>query len=447
MKIQAHQLAASAVIGSLMVGCGGGNKHRLASRSEAPPAAAQSSGPASPTSGTSAAFIRSGEVISTDDLVQMVEQRRRELEAAGQTPPKSLAQAEATLAHPRATGQQAPAPSSSPRHPAQGASSTDSMFGHLGSELSLGADSTARPAPPSGGGEAGRPAPATATAASEPDAGGANSRVVLSEPTAPQHVESPPPIAAATQPAIRTADAQPAAMLQNNSADTLLEKLRQQVKDNPRDLAAHLQYQLYEMVREKPVPDLTAAASLPQEDRELLMAVMDSLSNFRNVVGSGSNLLIGKKMAPLLALEERLRRQAELEIPTIALCTKIDRFGTYTPITPAKFPAGGVNNRFAVYCEVQNFSTQQSADGQWETSLTEESVLYNEAGAVAWQGKPKAVADVSRNRRRDFYCYEVIQLAPTLAPGRYVLKVTITDQQSKRVAEATTKLDVVSNAL
>lgn len=461
--------ASAAVIANIMVGCGGGAKNKPASRSDSLASAkSPNQVAAAPTTESAGGpFIRPGQVISTDDLIRLVEQRRRELEAAGQLrppapagetassagSPKPAAPMQGDIPGSRAVSQPAEARSRTAARPPAG----ESLFHELGNELSLGDGyngSSHRSAAESTNAQA--PAQPTTTpterAASDDAGGGANSRVELTRaPTDTQAAVPPvqpqPKVMPQTQPSGRVNDAQPASLQQISTADALLERLQQQVKDNPRDLATHLDFQLYEFLRDKPVPDLTAAAPLPQEDRELLMAIMDSLSNFRSAVQSDSNLLLGKKMAPLLALEERLRRQAELEIPTIALCTKIDRFGTYMPITPPKFAVRGSNNRFAVYCEVQNFATRQNGNGMWETNLVEECVLYNESGGVVWQGTATPVTDLSRNRRHDFYCYEIVQLAPSLPAGKYVLKMTITDQQSKRVAEATTSLEIVKNSL
>ena len=61
--------------------------------------------------------------------------------------------------------------------------------------------------------------------------------------------------------------------------------------------------------------------------------------------------------------------------------------------------------------------------------------LFTDGGARVWFDKGDVPVDLSRNRRHDFYVFKRLTLPRTLGPGRYVLKVTIVDQQSQRVAE------------
>src|SRR4029453_11397434 len=100
-----------------------------------------------------------------------------------------------------------------------------------------------------------------------------------------------------------------------------------------------LAYQLIVFLRDDPVPQLSAISSLPTEDRELVSAVMDGLLNFRATLRSENNILLSRKVRPLTELAVRLRTQAELSIPSLVLCTKVEGFGRYEPIDPPRFPA------------------------------------------------------------------------------------------------------------
>jgi hypothetical protein len=218
------------------------------------------------------------------------------------------------------------------------------------------------------------------------------------------------------------------------------------VKDYPRDVSAQLEYQLWRMLCEQPVPDVSPLAPLPGEDREIVSAVIDGLSNFRNTLRADNNTLLSRKIRPLVDLVDRLKAQADLNIPTLALCTLVEGYGRYTAIDPPRFTAGKINSAI-VYCEVENFSSVQNAAQRWETDLTQQVVLYAEANDQAlmvWSDQPEAIKDESRNRRRDFFVRKRIDLPPTLVIGRYVLKVTIVDKQANRIAEASTPIQLVA---
>ncbi|HTL30730.1 MAG TPA: hypothetical protein VL282_15980, partial [Tepidisphaeraceae bacterium] len=139
------------------------------------------------------------------------------------------------------------------------------------------------------------------------------------------------PLAPAPSPAAVTSGPQ------NNSA--LDERLGRLVKDYPKDVSAQFEYQLLQFLENQQVPQMQVLSSLPSEDRELLTAIVDGLSNFRNTIRIDNNMLLSRKVRPILDLAERLRSQAELSIPTLALCSKVSGFGNYEPVE-ARFPAG-----------------------------------------------------------------------------------------------------------
>jgi hypothetical protein len=80
----------------------------------------------------------------------------------------------------------------------------------------------------------------------------------------------------------------------------------------------------------------------------------------------------------------------------------------------------------------------------WETTLTEEVVLYRGDREVWRKGKPDPIADHCRNKRHDFYLTNLLQFPASLQAGAYTLKVTVVDQVANRVAEAV--LPVTINA-
>jgi hypothetical protein len=221
-------------------------------------------------------------------------------------------------------------------------------------------------------------------------------------------------------------------------------KLVKHLQDSPREVWAHLDYQLLQFLRDEQVPQLDALSSLPLEDRELISVVMDGLTNFRNGLRADNNTLLSKKIKPLMELADRLRSQAELNIPAMALCTRVDAFGIYEPIDPPRFLAGKEHTAL-LYCEIENFASTSVADKKiWETKLSQEATLYTESGMPVWVDKAGKVVDRSRNRRHDFYIVKRIHLPANLTLGRYLLKVTVEDQEAKRVAEQTMPLEIVA---
>jgi hypothetical protein len=223
--------------------------------------------------------------------------------------------------------------------------------------------------------------------------------------------------------------------------DALGVRLRKRMRDNPHDIVAQLDLQLYGMLNDDPAPELASVTELPSDDQELVSALIDGLSNFRSTVREDSNMLTEKKIQPLLEMAERLRSQADLTVSTVALCKKVEAYGKYDPITPSRFGAGK-ENAAIVYCEVENFMPKQ--EGMiWKTRLTEQVTLYTDTGMLAWSDDRRDVTDECRNRRHDFFAYNIVHLPASLTVGRYMLKVSIEDKNSDRVAESTVPLEIV----
>lgn len=256
--------------------------------------------------------------------------------------------------------------------------------------------------------------------------------------TAPAVAVPPGKVASAAQ-----APAPPSPSTRAPVASTDSDALARRLTENPRDVAAHLDYQLQRFAAGKSVPELTALAPLPVEDREVIAAVMDGLSNFRASVQADGNQLLSRKVRPLVDMTERLKASADLSVPTIALCREVDGFGVYDPIEPATFPSGR-EAPVILYCEVANFSSQKADGKHWETALSHTATLYRDSGVPVWSDKTTNVVDHSRNRRSDFFVVKMLRLPATLTPGRYVLKASVVDRQSNRMAEGSTTLTIVS---
>jgi hypothetical protein len=192
------------------------------------------------------------------------------------------------------------------------------------------------------------------------------------------------------------------------------------VKAAPKSAAEAFDAQLIALVRNEPPSDATVG-EIPEDDKELLRSVIDSLTSFRMTLKQGSALRM-TKVTPLLDLSERIRAEIPLAVPTLALCRSVTQFGVYEPFEPARFTAGK-ETPLVIYCEVDHFRSAPAIDGRWETKLTYEAVLYNDgqAGVAVINKKPTPIVDRCRNRRRDFFLADRMTLPANLPVGQYVL--------------------------
>ncbi len=138
-----------------------------------------------------------------------------------------------------------------------------------------------------------------------------------------------------------------------------------------------------------------------------------------------------------------------LGVDTAILCTKVEGFGRYQTLDTSALLAGR-GQRAIVYAEVSGFAhramTNERGEPGWMVELTQELALYHDADQVlAWRRPEQVISDFSRNKRRDFFVVQMVELPSTLSIGAYNLKVTMRDREGGAVAEAIIPLRVVAD--
>lgn len=203
---------------------------------------------------------------------------------------------------------------------------------------------------------------------------------------------------------------------------------------------------------------VTLAAALPEQrwdDGALLSSLRgyerDAVERYRAVmtsllgkVASGSALDRRTVVAELDALYDH----APIRINTVRLCRRVQGFGAYEEIDGSALVAGR-DRKMIAYVELEDYRALAGAgpDGQYEVRLSQEIELYNESdGLAVWRVKPVQIVDHCRNRRRDFFVVQLIELPPRLNVGKYILKVRVTDQHGGSVDERTLTLAIVADS-
>jgi hypothetical protein len=155
----------------------------------------------------------------------------------------------------------------------------------------------------------------------------------------------------------------------------------------------------------------------------------------------------------LSAAASALGGEGGMRLPVVALCTRVEGFGQYDPL-PTLTLSAGRPVRAVLYVEVDGFAHQShTTPGNWAVELTQEvRVVHDADGSLQWYRPEQRVLDVSRNRRRDFFLVQTIDLPPTLSVGNYTLRVTVRDLAPTREgrppqqAEATLRFAVIADA-
>lgn len=223
---------------------------------------------------------------------------------------------------------------------------------------------------------------------------------------------------------------------------TLSNRLAEEGRESLRPWLARAALSLADPRREMTDADL---GTLPSEDRKLVLAYQRMFTQLGRSLGRDAEADREELELAAEELAEQLRAERHLSIRTAELCTRVDGYGVYEAFNSTTFVAGRERPAI-VYIELDDFEAERTAEGGHEVRLRQEIVLYNASdGLAVWRVRPTDIVDESRNRRRDFFLVQVVKLPASLNVGKYLLKVTITDEVGEAVDEATIPIEFVAD--
>lgn len=185
-------------------------------------------------------------------------------------------------------------------------------------------------------------------------------------------------------------------------------------------------------------------ASLEKEDRRIILAYQRAFTQLARTLGESSTADRTQLQLTAEELAEDVGVQKKLRLRNAKLARKVTGYGQYVPFKSTTFIAGS-EHPVIVYAEVENFQPAPQADGSYAVKLNQEIVLYNESdGLAVWKVRPQQIIDRSANRRRDFFIVQVIRLPNRLTVGKYLMKLTVTDEVGQQIDEATVSIQIVA---
>ena len=138
-----------------------------------------------------------------------------------------------------------------------------------------------------------------------------------------------------------------------------------------------------------------------------------------------------RSIAPLNTALRRLREQSDLAIKNIAFCEQISYFGNYQKFARDEFTPG---QEVLLYAEIENFNTDQTADGEHRTLLRSVIDIVGSNGEARWHKTFPATEDRCRNPRRDYFHNYQFAIPDRLPLGPHTLKLTVVDDLSGKQA-------------
>jgi hypothetical protein len=218
------------------------------------------------------------------------------------------------------------------------------------------------------------------------------------------------------------------------SVDDALAVLRKNAGEHP-TLSTALALALLENKPDGQAGDLLK--SLTPADQKLAADLLAALDTMKTPQPNAS---LSDRAAPLRETVAKWQAETDLTLPRLALATRVDSFGVFTE-APSAFEQGK-RHTVIIYCEVANFGSQK--EGDWyATRLSQQESLITEDGLLVWRPNPEDIEDRSRNQRHDFYLVKKLTLPETLAAGKYILRMTVTDKTRNKTAVINRPIEIV----
>lgn len=180
------------------------------------------------------------------------------------------------------------------------------------------------------------------------------------------------------------------------------------------------------------------------EQQKLADSILASLQSVRDAHMGDPALMEDSAITALRQLRETLRALEQLSIPTIAICWKVDGFGNYQEFSPAQFVAGRANEMI-VYTEIDGFISEQRSDDWYYANFELTTSVHDRIGNTVATFNEPDILDKCRTRRVDCFVPHLITLPASLAPGDYVVKVTVVDKIANRVTQNRTPIKLVTS--
>jgi hypothetical protein len=218
------------------------------------------------------------------------------------------------------------------------------------------------------------------------------------------------------------------------SLSRLIEQFQEHVAETPNDLTAQWKLSLLQLADGRDSDATEVSNGITRESGEMIAGAIRVVEQVRRAT-QDPGPAVDHALAAVNDLRHQLMGGAELLIPKVALCTRVSTFGVYDEMDHAALLPYHPN-RTIVYCELDNFHSEPTGDGEYQVTLASRLEILTPDGRSLWNHEEPRIEDHSKQRREDFFLAQLVMLPASLGPGDYVLKVTVEDQAAAKATEA-----------
>jgi len=188
--------------------------------------------------------------------------------------------------------------------------------------------------------------------------------------------------------------------------------------------------------------DAETIQSLTEEERMTLQALQDWFLAMESGMND-QDAVLETVLESLRGLQASLRQTPQFGLAESSLVTRVGGFGDIDEWTlkneeeQYNFIAHS-GQEIILYLELDGFESRLDGTGRWETSTSQQLVIYSDRdGIPVWREQWQTATDMAGSRRNDYFTAQKIEIPNNLSVGKYQLKVRVRDEFSQSESEAT----------
>lgn len=238
------------------------------------------------------------------------------------------------------------------------------------------------------------------------------------------------PIPARSEPVVTNSPVMPAPSTAAPIADAIKAKIAEQerlVARDPNNLEEQFRLRMMYLVDGQDDKALAPTDGVNEDIQEIMRGQIQAMMSARSTSERDPATWANRQLDAIETLRQLVRQKADLRVPKVELCSAIDGFGRYEPISPPDFRVSA-RNLVLLYIEVDNFQSEKTPSGMYRTLLSVRQSLLSTTGEELWTQRDENIEDLARQQRSDFYLtIGPLAIPKTLGAGEYVMKVEVED--------------------